>query len=253
MTATTLTRAWHEPAPVRDGLARLAPVDAEMWASRLLGDRRRAAQHQAAELAQITAAVESRARRLGAAALVLTGSTARGARSDVSDLDYHVIGARPDLGDLPAEIDLYCDEPAEFLAKLEHGDDFAHWTLRHGCVLFDSGALREAAVYATGRDLWPDPERKLRQARRTLDFAEQLLGSGDCAAALEQVRGALSLTARWWLLAHDVFPLARAELPAQLIGTNQPALARALEATIHEHPDPASLAASLTIARSLIG
>ncbi|HEU4904739.1 MAG TPA: hypothetical protein VFT19_01315, partial [Solirubrobacterales bacterium] len=212
MTATTLTRTWHEPVPTRDGLARLAPLDVEMWTSRLPGDRRRAAHHQTAELARITAAVESRARRLGAAALVLTGSTARGRRSAVSDLDYHVIGARPDLAGLPAEIDLYCDEPEELVAKLERGDDFAHWTLRHGCVLFDSGVLREAAAEAAERDLWPDPERKLRQARQTLDFAERLLASGDHAAALEQVRGALSLTARWWLLAHDVFPLARAEL-----------------------------------------
>ncbi len=253
MTATTLTRAWREPAPVRDGLARLAPLDAELWASRLLSDRRRAARHQTAELAQITAVVQSRARRLGAAALVLTGSTARGRRSAVSDLDYHVIGARPDLGALPAEIDLYCDEPEEFVAKLELGDDFAHWTVRHGCVLFDSGALREVAAYATERGLWPDPERKLRQARQTLDFAERLLASSDHSAALEQVRGALSLSARWWLLAHDVFPLARAELPAQLAGVNQPALGRALEATIHDRPDPASLAASLTTARSLTG
>ncbi|MGH2976252.1 MAG: hypothetical protein ACRDLL_15525 [Solirubrobacterales bacterium] len=80
-----------------------------------------------------------------------------------------------------------------------------------------------------------------------------MLESGDRAAALEQVRGALSLTARWWLLAHHVFPLARAELPAQLIQTDQPALARALEATIHDRPDGEPLAASLTIARSLTG
>ena len=253
MTATTLIRAWQEPAPTRDGLARLAPLDAELWASRLLGDRARAARHQTAELARITAAVESRARRLGAVALVLTGSTARGARSAVSDLDYHVIGAHPDLGDLPAEIDLYCDDCAEFVAKLDRGDDFAHWTVRHGCVLFDSGALREAAAEAAARDLWPDPERKLRQARRTLDFAERLLASGDRAAALEQVRGALSLTARWWLLAHDLFPLARAELPAQLIETDQPVLARALEATIHGRPDPDALSAVLRAARSLTG
>jgi hypothetical protein len=249
----TLTRAWHEPAATRDGLARLAPLDVELWGSRLLGDRRRAARHQTAQLAGISAAVESRARRVGAAALVLTGSTARGRRSTVSDLDYHVIGARPDLGDLPAEIDLYCDEPAELVAKLYRGDDFAHWTVRYGCVLFDTGALLEAAAQAADRDLWPDPERKLRQARRTLDFAERLLPSGDHAAALEQVRGALSLTARWWLLAHDVFPLARAELPAQLAGTDQPALARTLEATIHDRPDVDSLAASVTIARSLAG
>jgi hypothetical protein len=139
-----------------------------------------------------------------------------------------VIGARPDLGDLPAEIDLYCDDPAELMDKLERGDDFAHWTLRHGCVLFDSGALREAATEAAERDLWPDPERKLRQARHALEFAERLL-------------------------AHDVFSLARAELPAQLRDLHQPALARALEEAIHEGPDPDSLAASLKAARSLAG
>jgi hypothetical protein len=159
----------------------------------------------------------------------------------------------PDLGDLPAEIDLYCDEPSELLAKLERGDDFAHWTLRHGCVLFDSGALREAAAHAAEGDLWPEPERKLRQARQTLAFGERLIASGDHAAALEQVRGALSLAARWWLLAHGVFPLARAELPAQLRELRQPELARALEAAIHDRPDPAALAASLLTARALTG
>jgi hypothetical protein len=234
-------------------MAQLAPIDAELWTHRLLFDRQRAGRHQSAGLAAITTAVESRARTAGAATLVLTGSTARGARSSVSDLDYHVIGVRPDLDDLPAEIDLYCDEPAEFLAKLERGDDFAHWTLRHGCVLFDSGVLREAAVEVAGRDLWPDPERKLRQARSTLDFAERLLASGDHHAALEQVRGALSLAARWWLLAHDVFPLARAELPTQLHLLHQPALARALSATIHDRPDLDSLAVSVATARALAG
>jgi hypothetical protein len=253
VTATTLTRTWREPAATRDGLARLAPLDGELWVSRLLSDRRCATRHQTADLARITAAVESRARRLGAAALVLTGSTARGRRSAVSDLDYHVIGAHPDLGDLPAEIDLYCDDPAEFADKLERGDDFAHWTLRHGCVLFDSGALLDAAAQAAERDLWPDPERKLRQARRTLEFAERLLASGDHAAALEQARGALSLTARWWLLAHDVFPLSRAELPAQLRDLGQPALAHVLEAAIHDRPDMDDLGASVATARALAG
>jgi hypothetical protein len=250
---TTLTRAWCEPAPTREGLARLGPPDPELWASRLLVDRERAARHQSPDLAAITRALESRSRALGAAALVLTGSTARGRRTEVSDLDYHVIGAHPEVDDLTAEIDLYCDEPDEFVAKLERGDDFAHWTLRHGCVLFDSGVLRDAAIHAAVHDFWPDPERKLRQARRTLDFAERILASGDYGAAHEQVRGALSLTARWWLLAHDVFPLAREELPGQLFQMRQIALARALEGSIHDRPDIASLAASLTTARALTG
>ena len=250
---TTLTRAWHEPAPTREGLARLGPPDPELWASRLLGDRGRAARHQTAELAAITAAVESRSHALGAAALALTGSTARGARTDVSDLDYHVIGAHPRVEDLPADIDLYCDQPTEFDAKLARGDDFAHWTLRYGCILFDSGVLREATAHVATHDVWPDPERKLRQAKQTLDFAERLAASGDCSALREQVRGALSLTARWWLFAHDVFPLARDELPGQLVRTRQIALARALEGSIHDPPDIAALTAFLTTARALTG
>ena len=250
---TTLVKVWHEPAPTRDGLARLGLPDAELWASRLLLDRERAAGHQSAELAAITRAVESRSRALGAAALVLTGSIARGRRTGVSDLDFHVIGARPRIDDLRADIDLYSDEPAEFEAKLARGDDFAHWTLRYGCVLFDSGVMGAAADEVASHDLWPDPERKLRQARRALDFAERLAESADYPALLEQVRGALSLTARWWLLAHDVFPLARDELPGQLAELRQPAISRALAASIYERPDLTALSASLTTARALTG
>lgn len=246
---TTLVRAWRQPTPTREGLMRLGLPDPDLWASRLLLDRERAAGHQTAELASITAAVRSRSHELGAAALILTGSTARGVRTAVSDLDYHVIGARPSLDDLPADIDLYCDYPAELDAKLAAGDDFAHWSARYGCVLFDDGTF-EAAV-AAACDVWPDPERKLHQARRALDFAERLAASGDYSALLEQVRATLSLTARWWLLAHDVFPLARDELNGQLVELRQAELAKALAASIHERPDPTALAASLSTVRAL--
>jgi hypothetical protein len=113
--------------------------------------------------------------------------------------------------------------------------------------------LRDAAAYVAGHDVWPDPARKLRQAKQALGFAERLAASGDDPALREQVRGALSLTARWWLLAYDVFPLARDELPAQLLQTRQIALARALESSIHDRPDIAALTASLATARALTG
>jgi hypothetical protein len=125
--------------------------------------------------------------------------------------------------------------------------------VRHGCVLFDSGTLLEAAAQAAERDLWPDPERKLRQARRTLDFAERLLASGDHAAALEQTRGALIAHGPLVAARPRGLSLARAELPAQLTRVDQPALARALEATIHERPDADDLGVFLAIAHSLTG
>lgn len=138
-----------------------------------------------------------------------------------------------------------------FWAKLRDGDDFAHWSVWYGCVLFDSGVMREAARYIAEHDVWPDPERKLRQARGALDFAEQMVASGDYDAALEQVRGVLSLTARWLLLSHDVFPLARDEMPGQLEQLGYVDLARSLHRSIRERPSVEDLREAVTRAREV--
>ena len=245
------TTTWRNLPPRRGALARLGPADPDAWADRLRFDRERAARNQSRELAAITAAVRERAQDLGAHALVLSGSTARGRRTEVSDLDYQVIGPSPPrVADLPADIDLYADDMERFQAKLRAGDDFAHWSVWYGCILFDSGVMHDAAEYVAERDAWPDPERKLRQARNALDFAEQIVASGDYSAALEQVRGAMSLTARWWLLSCDVFPLARDELPGQLEVVGQHELAHALRRSIHERPDSKFLAEAVVRARS---
>ncbi|HEX3042115.1 MAG TPA: hypothetical protein VHP56_08530 [Solirubrobacterales bacterium] len=249
---STLVEPWCQPAPTRSGLTELHPPGSELWESRLSLDRKRAVENQTASLLEITSAVEARSHELRAAALVLTGSTARNRRTQISDLDYHVIGGRPDTEGLSSEIDLYSDEPDAFLAKLFKGDDFAHWTLRYGCILFDTGVLRQAAAAAIEHDLWPDPERKLRQARRSVEFAQKLATTGDYGAVLEFSRGALSLTARWWLISHDVFPLARDELAEQLVETGQPGLAKSLEGTIHRRPAAAEISSWLSGAWELI-
>ncbi len=46
------------------------------------------------------------------------------ARSTLSDLDYHVIGERPDLSDPPGDIDVVAAGPAGFLRQLANEDDF---------------------------------------------------------------------------------------------------------------------------------
>jgi len=249
---TTMTKTWMWLAPQRGALALLNPADAGVWSDRLRFDRERVSRHQSPELAAITEAIRERAQSAGAAAVVLSGSTARGRRTAVSDLDYHVIGI-PSLqvADLPEDIDLYADELNRFWAKLRDGDDFAHWSVWYGCVLFDSGVMHEAARYVAERDLWPDPERKLRQARGALDFAEKMVASGDYEAALEQVRGALSLMARWLLLSHDVFPLARDELPGQLDQLGHVDLARPLRRSIRERPSSEELREAVAHAREI--
>jgi len=248
---TTLVRTWHQPAPTRAGFTELRPPDLELWKSRLSLDRKRAACHQSGALADITRAIEARSKELGAAALILTGSTARNRRTRVSDLDYYVVGAKPDIGGLPSEIDLYGDEPNAFLAKLFKGDDFAHWALRYGCILFDTDVLRQASITVIEQDLWPDPERKLRQAKRAIGFSQKVAATGDYGAFLEASRGAFTLAARWWLLSHDVFPLARDELAQQLRETDQRGLATAVEGSIHRRPSVAALSTWLAQASRL--
>jgi predicted nucleotidyltransferase len=251
---TTMTTTWRQLTPQRGALARLGPIGLELWSERLRFDHERVSKYQSAELEAITEEVLTRARSAGVAAIVLSGSTARGRRTLVSDLDYHVIGtASLRVADLPADIDLYADEVDRFWAKLKDGDDFAHWSVWYGCVLFDSGVMREAAEYVAEHDAWPDPERKLRQASGALDFAERMAGSGDYAATLEQVRGALSLVARWLLLSHDVFPLARDELPGQLEQLGFAKLAHALRRAIRERPDDEELRRAVAHAREISG
>ena len=160
---TTMTTTWRQLTPRRGALMRLAPADPSVWEARLRFDRESAARNQSPELASITEAIEARGRDAGAEAIILSGSTARGRRTRVSDLDYHVIGASSlQVADLPQDIDLYADEVDRFWAKLRAGDDFAHWSVWYGCVLFDSGVMREAAAFVAEHDAWPDPERKLR-------------------------------------------------------------------------------------------
>ena len=250
---TTMAKSWRQLAPRRGGLARLDAGDRTVWDERLRFDRERAARHQSTELAAITAGVVERAQAAGAEAVVLSGSTARGHRTDVSDLDYHVVGASTlRVADLPADIDLYADEVDRFWRKLREGDDFAHWSVWYGCVLCDSGVMREAAEFLSGRNAWPDAERKLRQARGSLDFAAEIAESGDYGSALEQTRGALSLVARWVLLSHDAFPLARDEMPAQLEALGRTRLARDLRRSIRERPSTEDLQAATAHAQAIV-
>lgn len=243
--------AWRQPRPVRHALSEWDVGDADRWTERLRADRREAAANQTSQMASITATIEARSRDVGARAVLLSGSTARGRRTTVSDLDYHVIGPAPRIDDLADEVDLYSDSPNRFAAKLRAGDDFAHWSVWYGRVLFDDGIVHEAARHLATRDGWPDPIRKLRQAQRALPFAERLVDSGDHSAALEQVRGVLSLTARWMLLAHDIFPLARDELSDQARDLGCFDLAAALDRSIHVVPQLDELATGLRLCRHL--
>jgi len=196
--------------------------------------------------------IVDRALRSEAEALILTGSTARGARTPLSDLDYHLIGDPIDTDDLPGELDLHVLSAAELRRRLREGDDFVHWSLRFGRVIFDRGVIAEAVLLIRQHQLWPDAARKLTQASKSLSLARAMVASGDEEAALEQVCTALTLTARWRLLHERVFPLSRAELPTQLKQTGHTDLAAGLAASIRRSASPESLSAYLDAAETLI-
>ena len=126
-----------------------------------------------------------------------------------------------------------------------------HWSVWYGRILFDDGTVHQAAKHLAAHDGWPDPARKLGQAQRALPFAEQLVESQDHDAALERVRGVLSLTARWMLLAHDVFPLSRDELSDQVLDLGCFDLAAALHRSIHVVPPLDELATGVRLCHHL--
>ncbi len=99
------------------------------WERRLCEDRRRAERHQTPEQRAVTAVLLDWAMASGAAGFALTGST---------DLDYHVIGSRLDVSDLPGDVDVVATGAARLRVRLLEGDDFVQWTLRFGCILHDA-------------------------------------------------------------------------------------------------------------------
>jgi hypothetical protein len=243
---------WSDLGPTRASLRDL-PVffPDQIWGERLSDDRKALGQNLSGDLMAIVKQIEERARDANALALILTGSTARGHRTEVSDLDFHVIGdERLDHAVLPVDIEIYRDEKRRFGEKLKDGDDFAHWSVRFGRIVFDRcGVIREAAEEVARRDLWPDPERKMRQATKALQWAEEFAHSGDYGPTLEYSRTALSLVARGLLLQDDVFPLSRGEIPAQLRDRGFDLLAADLQRAIRGRPEVIELQEALKRAR----
>ncbi len=186
------------------------------WNARLTADAERARWNQTVAQRHVTEHVLRRSLEAGALAVALTGSTARNCRTRISDLDYHVVGQRPDVSDLPGDVDIYASSEDRLWDKLRGGDDFVQWTLRCGCILFDAGIMRDALRCVVTEALWPDGEVKIARIPELVRLAQRLISIGDRDAAQDQVRAALTSAARGLLLRENVFPLSRRELPDQL-------------------------------------
>jgi hypothetical protein len=238
----------------RDGLTGLdAHRTPEAWTRRLKRDADDLTRHLPTDLRQLHRAVVDRAGRAGAHGLILSGSTARSRRTAISDLDYHLVGAQIFTRDLSSQLDLHTLTSAELDAQILAGDDFVQWSLRFGLIVFDDGHLRRAAALIATSKPWPDADRKRQSAAKSVDLARRMVSSGDQDAAVEQVRTALSLTARARLLYAGVFPGSRAELPQQLADLGLPDVGEALASTIHGDTVPlADLALAVDLCDALV-
>jgi hypothetical protein len=226
--------------------------DDARWQARLAEDKQRLLDEIPQSLRVLHDTVTTRTLESGAEALLLTGSTARGTRTAISDCDYHLVGPSIKTDDLSDELDLHVVTAKLLDTRLREGDDFTHWSLRFGCVVFDKGIVRESVRLIAEQRLWPDSARKEKQARKSLKIARAMVASGDRDAAVEQVRTSLTLAARWRLLEDRVFPLSRAELPGQLREVGYMKLAKGLAATISGMPSLEELAAYVEAAGRLL-
>jgi hypothetical protein len=222
------------------------------WHVRLESDAQSIASGIGGHLRQLHEAVVKRAIDSQANSLLVSGSTARRSRTAISDLDYHLIGQPVDTRDLSRELDVHVLSAAELESRVLAGDDFVQWSLRFGWVVFDDGAVRAGITLISQRDLWPDVARKRDHATKSLELARRFVASGDLDAALAQVRTALSLAARTYLLAFNVFPLSRAELPGQLRATGRTDVAAALESSIYGTPSLDDLNVAVRLGEALI-
>lgn len=204
----------------------------DAWRERLERDAAQLERCLPLELLDLHATVVRRAHACGASALILSGSTARDRRTAISDLDYHLIGSKIATTDLSHQLDLHTLSQKELRSKILAGDDFVHWSVRYGCVIFDDGTIHRALSLIAERKLWPDVGRKRAHAAKSLELAHRFVATGDEDGALLQVRTALSLAARARLLGAGVFPLCRAELPDQLVAIGFLGAAHALAATL---------------------
>ena len=222
------------------------------WGTRVREDRRRAAGLQTPSQRQAIETILQRALALGAEAVVFTGSTVRARRTAMSDLDFMIVGERPDCSGVQEEVDVYAAGATAFWERLLAGDDYIQWTLRFGWILHDDGILQAASLRIRESGLTPSAERKLAQAHRGLSLARLVLDSGDVEAAREQCRAALTTVARWLLIANRVFPLSRAELSDQVLALGYSDLATALHQLIHDQPCDDELHTGLEIGERLI-
>lgn len=166
-------------------------------------------------------------RELGVLAVVAVGSAIRDV-PESSDVDLVLIyeGRKPSTRPRPIDVDLRSYERSEVAGLLASGHDLLGWAVRLGRVVFErDGFWTELREHWRGRIPFPSSDLAKRRGRVALSHLHDLLATGDIEASAEQLITLLTHLARAKLLEARIFPASRAELPDQLRGIGEPALA----------------------------
>jgi predicted nucleotidyltransferase len=157
-------------------------------------------------------------------AVILIGSAARGCRTAESDIDILFLSTE-NVPTIPviSGYHLKFSLEAEFLRRLNGGEDFEAWCVRYGLTLLDRGVW--GRIKASSKNIWPRWETKVVHGVRRLFLASQFSRMGDGLAAREELVFALGHVARGLLLRAGTFPLSRPELAAQVREIGYPRLA----------------------------
>jgi hypothetical protein len=165
-------------------------------------------------------------------AIVLVGSVARNCATQRSDVDILVVGETQPVFRLRSpSVEFHAFNAADFLSKLESGDDFPNWCTRFGVPLVGN-MYWESILRQSEHANWPDWKRKITVAARRLLASRLSLHTGDREAAAECALFAYDHLIRGILLEEGVFPLSRPELVEQ-IRPFAPELGKCLSVLLH--------------------
>ncbi|MYI82644.1 MAG: hypothetical protein F4056_04810 [Chloroflexi bacterium] len=164
-------------------------------------------------------------------AVVASGSAVREVEiSDDLDLVLVYRGRRPDLPRPPIDVDLRQYDQDDVPKKLEAGHDYLSWTVRFGRVLFERDAWwTRLRGQWDGRLALPSAPEARERAQRTKRHYNDMVAVGDGDAAAELLVSMLTHLARAALSDGGRFPKSRPELPGQLRGIGEQALADQLD------------------------
>jgi hypothetical protein len=172
-------------------------------------------------------------------AVVAIGSAVRPVGRERSDVDFVVIrrGDAPRRPPRHIEVDVRTFPAARVEAQLAAGHDLLGWAVVFGVAVCQKERYwQRLAERWRGRVPLPSAAVAWERADRSARLARELEAMGDRDATAEQVVTTLTHRARAKLIEAKVYPASRPELPGQLRGIGEVALAARLQDALDGKP-----------------